>query len=340
MPALTNADFVVANLEGAVISEDKLPSLTRRKPLALANSLEVINVLRHFNVSAVSLANNHMYDFRVPVQYTIDTLDQAGIDSFGAGANLSEARQPLVIKHGSTKLKAFSFGWDVIGCLPSTDKSEGVNPLIAKHALNTIRSLRKIDNSSFVIFVMHWNYELELYPQPAHRQLAHELIRQGVDAIIGLHPHVAQGAELVGGKPVVYSLGNWFFPPRSVGSFRLAYPPITSRELAFELEIERRQVKRVCFHWHRFDSESNRLMFEKTEDFKGSFINELTPYAGMSHREYVRWFKIHRERRRGLPVYTDYRDIRINSIKDRYVRFRQALIWLLVKLGLKRGLHA
>lgn len=339
-PALADADCVVANLEGAIISQKKLSYVSRRKALVLVNSPEVLKVLEHFNVKAVCLANNHVYDVCRPVQHTVDVLARAEVASFGAGANLAEASEPFVFQHDDTTLKVFSFGWEVIGSLPASDVSEGVNPFVARWALDTIRSLRGTDDSSFVVFIMHWNYELELYPQPAHRQLAHDLIREGVDAIVGLHPHVAQGAEFVEGRPIVYSLGDWFFPPRQLGYFRLAYPPITSRQLALELDIRGRRVMNVRFHWHWFDADVSLLSIEKTEDSNGSVIQELTPYSGMGHSEYVHWFRRHRRRRRGLPVYVDYRHSRRNWTKDQYVKLRQSLIQTLVRARFKRGPRA
>ena len=36
-------------------------------------------------------------------------------------------------------------------------------------------------------------------------------IDAGADAVIGSHPHVVQGTETYNGKPIVYSLGNFWF---------------------------------------------------------------------------------------------------------------------------------
>lgn len=337
---LETADCAIANLEGATVSDEEVRSAPSQKAVALYNSPVVLDVLRHFNVCAVCLANNHMCDFHIPPKQTSEVLARAGIASFGAGANLVEASKPLVLRDNGTTVKLFAFGWEVIGCHAATSTDSGVNPLTPSHALGTIRRLRATDNSSFVVFVMHWNYELELYPQPAHRQLAHDLIREGVDAIIGLHSHVAQGAELVDGKPVVYSLGNWFFPIRQVGHLRLAYPPIASRELAFELEIEGRQVRDTHFHWHRFDAGRSLINFEQTEGWDGAILRQLTPYGGTSDEGYVRWFRVNRTRRRGLPVYQNYHHCWRNRIKDKYVRLRQAVIEALIHLRLKGGPRA
>jgi len=334
------AEYVIANLEGAIVNEVDAASLPHRKPLALYNSLDVLDILRIYNVRAVCLANNHMYDLGLPASQTKKILQSKGIASFGAGYNLEEASQPLVLYETNTTIKIFAFGWDVIGCHLASKNSEGVNPLTPAHLLATIRDLRRDDQSSFVIFIMHWNYELELYPQPAHRELAHSLINEGVDAIIGLHPHVVQGAELVNGKPVVYSLGNWFFPQRRLGHFILKYPSVSNRELALDITNRGRKVQNVRFHWYQFDAERNQIVFEKTESWDGEILKKLTPFVGMSHTEYIKWFKHHRARRRGLPVYTTYQDTWENLLKDSWVRTRQFVIRVLLLLKLRNRLRS
>jgi len=332
-----SADLVFSNLEGPIIREQCLQTAQNRKLIGLYNSEAIIKILKKLSTTGVYLANNHMLDYKDKLNDTKNTLMNANIESFGAGCTLREASLPLVFSKGTDILKAFAFGWDVIGCRPATSTIEGINPLTPKHTLETIRQLRSVDQSSFVIFIMHWNYELELYPQPAHRQLAYDLIREGVDAVIGLHPHVAQGAELVDGKPIVYSLGNWFFPIRQIGHIRLAFPPIASRELALELDVEGRQVNDVRFHWHQFYADKSKIRFEKTEKWSGSILKKLTPFDGMSHDNYIKWFKKNRVRRRGLPIYVDYHEASINQIKDSYVRLRQKFIELLLRLRIKSG---
>jgi len=187
---------------------------------------------------------------------------------------------------------------------------------------------------------MHWNYELELYPQPAQRQLAHDLIAEGVDAIVGLHSHVAQGGELVNGKPILYGLGNWFFPARQLGHLHLAFPPISRRQLALELILRDARECDVRFHWHSFDPERCSLDHEQTEDWNGSIIQDLSPFLGMGHEEYVRWFRSHRAQKAMLPIYQNYRHTRRNRIKDKYVLLRQWAIRRLVAAGLKSKLSS
>ncbi len=191
------ADLVIGNLEGAILLDEEFKTSSNKKILSLYNSQNVLDILKKFNIKAVCLANNHIYDYQIPLERCKERLSLFGIDCFGAGPQLERASQPFTFFKNGISIKIFGFGWDVIGCQPATVKSPGVNPFTPDHAFNTIRLLRRHDPSSFVIFMIHWNYEMELYPQPAHRQLAHDLIKEGVDAIIGMHSHVAQGAEQV-----------------------------------------------------------------------------------------------------------------------------------------------
>lgn len=331
------ADLVFANLEGPILSAHDLVKLSKKKKIVLGNTPDVLDVLKAFYVQAVCLANNHMYDGDLPASYTRNILQAAGIESFGAGTSLREASRPYVATIGITTVKIFAFGWHVIGCQPATSTHEGINPLIPNHMLATICNLRERDSTSCVIFLVHWNYELEQYPQPAHRQLAHDLIRAGVDGIIGMHSHVAAGAETIEYKPVIYGLGNWLFPPRQVGHILLHYPPIASRQLAVEIAIEGRQIQDIRFHWYQWEVETGMLYQEKIEGLDGTILKTLTPYTGMDHHSYVSWFRRNRIRRRGLPVYDDYTSTLRTYLKDRYVLLRQSLIDLLVRLRLKQG---
>ena len=41
--------------------------------------------------------------------------------------------------------------------------------------------------------------------------MARQYIDAGADVVIGCHPHVMQGVEYYKGKPIAYSLGNYWF---------------------------------------------------------------------------------------------------------------------------------
>jgi poly-gamma-glutamate synthesis protein (capsule biosynthesis protein) len=63
----------------------------------------------------------------------------------------------------------------------------------------------------YLIAYLHWGTEDSKYYEEYQHNIAVELIDKGVDAIIGGHPHVLQGFEYINGKPVIYSLGDFWF---------------------------------------------------------------------------------------------------------------------------------
>lgn len=333
-------DGVIANLEGPILrNADQSLVNTFRGRLPVYSTLAVLDVLHSFRIVGLSLANNHIYDLPLPSSHTRSLLEEYGILTFGAGKTLAEASKPLVLKQDATTVQIFGFGWRVIGCRTTAGDYEGVNPLSPGHMLATIRELRRTDTTSFVVFFLHWNYELERYPQPAHRQLAHDLIAEGVDMIIGTHPHVSQGMEIINDRPIVYSLGNWYFPPRIVNRFRLHFPEESKRQLAFEVNVSGRTVNDYALNWYQFDANTCDLTLEAREtNSTDRIISELSPFINLSHSDYTQWFSQHRARRRGLPVYRDYRHTLCNHFRDQFVLMRHFIIRRLISLGLKRTL--
>ncbi|MCI5192047.1 MAG: hypothetical protein D3915_02810 [Candidatus Electrothrix sp. AU1_5] len=113
---------------------------------------------------------------------------------------------------------------------------------------------------------------------------------------------------------------------------------IASRQLALELDIGKRTVQQIQFHWYQFDNENIKLTLQADEDWNGAILKELTPFSEFSHAEYGSWFKVSRKKRKGLPIYYDYRHIVRNGIKDNWVKVRQLMISILLLLGLKSSI--
>jgi poly-gamma-glutamate synthesis protein (capsule biosynthesis protein) len=82
-----------------------------------------------------------------------------------------------------------------------------------KQAEDAIRTARV--QADGVIVSVHWGYEYRLQTDPSQRQMAAELLAAGADLIVGHHPHVVQGTQVVptsqGDQFAAYSLGNFVF---------------------------------------------------------------------------------------------------------------------------------
>ena len=80
--------------------------------------------------------------------------------------------------------------------------------------LEVIRQTAKV--ADIVIANIHWGTEGSHKVEQYQRDLAYAMIDAGADAIIGSHPHVLQGIEYYQGKPIMYSLGNFWFNAKTM----------------------------------------------------------------------------------------------------------------------------
>lgn len=110
-----------------------------------------------------------------------------------------------------------SFTYGTNGIAIPSDKSYSVN-LIEKNLMQNQISLAKSKNPDLICVSMHWGIEYQTKPNNEQTDLANFLFENGVDIIIGNHPHVLQNMEkreitLSDGTKkdgfVVYSLGNF-----------------------------------------------------------------------------------------------------------------------------------
>jgi len=320
---------VILKLEGSIVYNTNKYSKKRE----VYNGPAVAEYLDNLGVCAVSLANNHMFDIHHSPKPTIRALSSHGIQTYGAGRNLKEAQQPAIIEDEGQRVIILGFGWSVIGCQIASAKYPGVNPLQPWSVFESIKHLNNKFPDARLILHMHWNYELELYPQPMHRQLAFRAIDLGADAVVGSHSHRVQGIELYRGAPVVYDLGNWMFVQNEYHDGEIEYPECASIQLGFEWSPKSDEM--IC-HWFRYNEKTNKVVHLKKENLTSSeYIDGLTPYTGMSHSRYIEFFKRKRIKKKALPIYYDIDDNIKNKIRNYWVKIRGSIIKLIDTLSLK-----
>ncbi|BCA53557.1 hypothetical protein W02_06970 [Nitrospira sp. KM1] len=323
---------VIANLEGAILPEDSSP-----QDDSLYNDRAVLSYLHKNNVRLVSLANNHITDIDCSPKRTVHALQEHGILSCGAGDSLEEASRPVLLKDPEGETVFLGFGWSPIGCRVASQRTPGVNPLSHDSVLDGVERAKQIFPGRRIVLLMHWNYELEIYPQPMHRQMAHEAIRHGASAVIGCHSHCVQGIEMHLGNPIVYGLGNWYVPEGFVFGRNLKFPDFALRQLAFEWVPS---ANRMNCHWYSYNRSIGSVEYEMSEALESSTrIRALTPFDSMTHGEYVRWFRKHRRKNILLPVYGDAGSHVTNRLKDAWVRGRHILMSIAAATNLKGGLR-
>lgn len=181
---------------------------------------ERVEILKELGTDIVLLANNHVYDYGEDAFYdTLDTLKSAGIPYVGAGRDMEEACQPVYFEQGEMKIAYVAAtraekliltpeaGEDTPGVLRAYDESR---------YLEVIGQAK--ENADYVVASIHFGTEYSNQAEEYQRELARKFIDAGADTVIGSHAHVLQGMEFYQGKPIIYSLGNFWFNEKTLNS--------------------------------------------------------------------------------------------------------------------------
>lgn len=178
-----------------------------------------VNYLVQMGVDIVSLANNHTYDYGYDAFVdTIETLDNAGIPFVGAGMNIEEASKPVtfIINGYKVAYLASSGVESPIKTPVATEDSEGIMGSYDGGALLCEKIKEAKKTCDIVIVYPHWGMENTTALTSAQKENSRKYIEAGADAVIGNHSHCLQGIEYYNGKPIFYSLGNFWFNTRDV----------------------------------------------------------------------------------------------------------------------------
>jgi poly-gamma-glutamate capsule biosynthesis protein CapA/YwtB (metallophosphatase superfamily) len=174
--------------------------------------------LRNAGFNLFCTANNHSVDrYNAGILRTIRVLDSLGITHTGIFRDSAhrDSTYPLLLNiNGIT-----------IAVLNATYGTNGLNPkppvmvnIIDRSAMQSDIAKAKGRNPDLIMAVMHWGDEYKRFPNEYQKGIAKFLAGQGVDVIVGHHPHVLQpvewiqkGEDSASGKTlVIWSLGNFY----------------------------------------------------------------------------------------------------------------------------------
>lgn len=169
-------------------------------------------------------ANNHCMDRGAAgARRTVATLDSLGIPHIGTYAN-AEARNeqvPFITTINGIKFGFLSYTYGTNG-IP-VNGGVVVNLLDRKQIEADIAKARA-QGAQVLCAALHWGIEYTLKPVQEVRELANFLVEQGVDLIIGGHPHVVEPMEIRHSNAydkdvlLVYSLGNFISNQNDIDS--------------------------------------------------------------------------------------------------------------------------
>jgi poly-gamma-glutamate synthesis protein (capsule biosynthesis protein) len=207
-PFLENADIAVANLEVTLAGPPYKGYPRFSSPDALLDGLMNVG----FNV--LVNANNHALDRgSAGLVRTREVADRKGMILTGSFISSGQREQtyPLILEKNDIMLAMLNYTYGTNGLQPDTPNIVNyIDTLMIQRDIEKV----KLVEPDFVIASIHWGKEYERREDSLQREIAGFLFRQGVDVIIGSHPHVVQPVEFAQTDTgfhhlVVYSLGNF-----------------------------------------------------------------------------------------------------------------------------------
>lgn len=209
-PLIQSADLAVVNLETPVGSTGPYTGY----PCFFAPA-SFVDALTDAGFDIFLTANNHTLDRRAQgLRSTIEQLNARCIYRLGTYYNKNaRARElPLILTSKGIHIAFLNYTYGTNGISPT----EGVvvNYIDRKQITEDIIRAH-IAGAEAIVVAVHWGDEYQLLPNYSQKQLARFLAEQGVDIIIGGHPHVIQPMEVLHSRTydkdvlVVYSLGNF-----------------------------------------------------------------------------------------------------------------------------------
>lgn len=203
---LSGADLHITNLECPLTSSDQK---TEKTGPHIKADHEAAALLPQAGVDIVCLANNHIFDYgERGIIDTINICENINIETLGIVSRHDGKAHWIIreikgIKLGLLNYCEHEFSVRSKGLLGAC----GYDPVDAYYDISHLRQ-----QVNYLIVLYHGGNEYYDLPRPGLKKDFHYLADIGADAVFGHHTHVFSGYEIYNGKPLVYSLGNFFFP--------------------------------------------------------------------------------------------------------------------------------
>ena len=206
---ISRADIAVGNLEVT------LGGMPYRGYPSFSAPDEFLYAIKDAGFDVLMTANNHCLDKGSKgLERTIMMLDSLNLPYAGTYINEETRREryPLLVEKNGFRIVFLNYTYGTNGLEPVSPRI--VNYIDKEKMKEDIAVARRMRPDA-IIACMHWGIEYRLLPEKVQKDLADWLLAQGVDHVIGSHPHVLQPMEVKkdvhtpAKHLVVYSLGNF-----------------------------------------------------------------------------------------------------------------------------------
>jgi len=210
-PEISDASLAICHLE--------TPLATAHGPFAgypkFSVPPQIAGTLHDIGYDTCSTASNHTLDQGTAgIKRTLDALDAAGVKHTGSYRTKADSIIPDIVEvspaDGGAPVKvaqlSFTFGFNGLRRPAGQDWVANVTDPAA--ILDAARAAKQA-GAQIVVLSIHWGVEYSHTPNAGQKALARRLLASpNIDLILGCHEHVVQPIQRIGGKWVVYGMGN------------------------------------------------------------------------------------------------------------------------------------
>ena len=218
------ADISIVNLETTIS-----PNTHYSGYPCFSSPAEYADALAWLGTDIAVLANNHCCDNGARgINSTIAKLNTLGIAHTGVFNSEEELQRNEILRfeRNGIKFSLINYTYGTNGNrIPRGCK---VNLIDTVRMANVVK--RASEGADCVIACMHWGYEYTHQPSREQHKVAKFLHRNGVDLVIGSHPHVVQPYVATDRQITIYSLGNFVSNQKKID---------TDGGLLAEIEVEK-----------------------------------------------------------------------------------------------------
>lgn len=192
----SQSDYVVGNLESPLIEE------AHKHKASFYGSPKFAYFLKSCGINILNIANNHILEHgQQGYIQTKKILCDAQIDIIGDNNSI------LIIEKEHVKIGIAGFNDIETGTHEKDDCFYKLSEKNLEYALHQMT----LNNVDVKIFCFHWGNEYIHKPSPMQREIAYRWIDNGINLIVGHHPHAIQPYEKYKEGHIFYSLGNFCF---------------------------------------------------------------------------------------------------------------------------------
>lgn len=231
---INSCDFKVCNFEVPL----KPKGINKSESYFYQND-DAPSFLENLGFNLFSFSNNHVFDYGE--EGYLKTINAFKNKPFGAGS-YQEVTQVKIVEKNNIKIGFLPLCYAArFGVFNDVFNKEGlgcawINDPKINHLIVEVKK-----NIDYLIILPHDGIEYIDVPIPETIARYRDFIDYGADAIIASHPHLPQGWEEYKGKPIFYSLGNFFFNSKTP-EYRATNRPYWYNGLCVILNIENRLI--------------------------------------------------------------------------------------------------